>query len=624
MGGARRGPRHERVQLGRTHWAVVGLVLLALALAACSDSDSATPTPTAVPPTPTPLATTVTEIPDAPDRDSYELVRRYKGVTAPPLTNDQLFPDDEVGDARSFWVLTMSDPSFRRVDTDLRHVSEHALWYVATDNEVTDAAVERAARAFEEVVYEQTLDTFTGGVGPWGRISVVSASVPGLAGYFSSADTFPSEVYPFSNERSLVYMNSGAGVGSASYTGTLAHEFQHLVHAIADSNESTWLNEGLSELAAGLLGLPTIPFSAYLRDPEVSVVDWPENPNEALPYYAGSSLFAAYLTHRVGKENLRHLVAQPLDGVAGVDAFLDDVLPGVSFEEIYSDWLVANIVAADTGRYAYDSLSSPAVVNRKLDAPGTIEGTVNQLGSWYLNIETDSPLEVWFEGPTTSPILAERPHSGDACWWSNRGANIDSTITRAFDLTKLDRATLTYWSWYEIEEHWDHGYVAVSTNNGLSWQALEGGLSSSDDPVGTTVGPSYTGSSGGWREDSVDLSPFAGLRVLVRFEYLTDDAINSTGWCVDDIEVAEAGFIDDAESDGDWAVDGFVRITADAVPQRFILNLVGGEGDDATVTLIELDSSNKASFVVTEDSVLLVTAVAPKTTQPATFTLTAR
>jgi hypothetical protein len=545
-------------------------------------------------------------------------------VVAPLLTSEQLFPDDQVGDARSFWVLTISEPSFHRVDTELRHVSKHALWYVATGNEVTNAAVERAASAFEKVIYDQTLDTLTGGVGPRGRISVVSASIPGLAGYFSSADALPTEVYPFSNERSIVYINSDAGVGSASYTGTLAHEFQHLVHAIADSNESIWLNEGLSELAGGLLGLPILPFSAYLRNPEVSLVNWPENPSEALRNYVGSSLFAAYLTHRVGKENLRHLVAQPLDGVAGVRAFLDDVLPGVSFEEIYSDWLVANIVAADTGRYAYDALPSRAVVNRKLDAPGTIEGTVNQLGGWYLNIETDSPLEVWFEGATTSPLLAERPHSGEACWWSNRGDNIDSTLTRGFDLTTLDRPTLTYWSWYQIEEHWDHGYVAVSTNGGLSWQALEGGLSSTDDPVGTAVGPSYTGTSRGWRQDSVDLSPFAGLRVLVRFEYLTDNAINSTGWCVDDIEVTEAGFSDDAESDGDWIVDGFVRITDDAVPQRFILNLIVDEGDNATVTLVELDGSNTASFVVTEDSVLLVTAVAPKTTQPASFTLIAR
>ena len=646
MGGARRGPRHERVQLGRPGLVAISLVLWAMVLGSCSSSSTptsglvptatpeevATPTPLTPSQTPTPVAATSTPpvstpsegpIPDAPDRDSFDLARRYLGVNAVPLSSDRLYPDDAIGERRAFWVLTIAGPSFRRQEADLRYLSEHAMWYVATGGDVSNAAVQRAATAFEEDVYDQTIATFADGKQPDGRITVLTVPIPGLGGYFSSVDALPTAVYGFSNERAVVYMNSAVGMGSMSYTGTLAHEFQHLVHSLSDSNESTWVNEGLSELASRLLDLPSLPFSAYLRDPEVSVVNWPETPGEALPNYAGSSLFAAYLARRTGVENIHRLVGQELDGVPGVQAYLDETAPGLTFEDVYADWLVANLLNAEAGPYGYDSAPGQVTIGRTLDGPGTIEGTVNQLGGWYLNIETDTPLELSFEGQLTTPVLAERPHSQDACWWSNRGDNIDSTLTREFDLTGLARATLTFWSWYAIEEHWDHGYVSVSTDGGVTWRALAGAAASTDDPVGTAIGPSYTGSSGGWVKDQIDLTSFAGQAILLRFEYLTDDAINATGWCIDDLEIAELGFTDDAESDGAWVAEGFVRLRASGVPQRFLARLVTGEGDGAVVAIIEVDARNRWTLVVEKDAVLIVTAVAPKTSQPASFTLTA-
>ena len=39
----------------------------------------------------------------------------------------------------------------------------------------------------------------------------------------------------------------------------------------------------------------------------------------------------------------------------------------------------------------------------------------------------------------------------------------------------------------------------------------------------------------------MDLTPFAGGPVLVRFNYVTDESINNAGWCVDDVSVPELG-----------------------------------------------------------------------------------
>ena len=64
--------------------------------------------------------------------------------------------------------------------------------------------------------------------------------------------------------------------------------------------------------------------------------------------------------------------------------------------------------------------------------------------------------------------------------------------------------------------------------------------------MGNSFGPGYSGASDGWVEDQVDLTPYAGEEVLVRFHYVTDDAINGTGLCLDTISLPEVGFFDDA------------------------------------------------------------------------------
>ena len=70
-----------------------------------------------------------------------------------------------------------------------------------------------------------------------------------------------------------------------------------------------------------------------------------------------------------------------------------------------------------------------------------------------------------------------------------------------------------------------------------------------------------------------DLTPYAGREVLVRFEYVTDDAVNARGLCLDDFAIDEIGWADDAESDGGWEADGFARVN-NLVPEEFLVQIV--------------------------------------------------
>ena len=152
---------------------------------------------------------------------------------------------------------------------------------------------------------------------------------------------------------------------------------------------------------------------------------------------------------------------------------------------------------------------------------------------------------------------------------------------------------------------------------------LRGALSSTRDPLQTAFGPSYTGSSGGWRREQIDLSPFAGREILLRFEYVTDDAVNGAGWCIDDIAIPDAGFFDDAESDAGWTSAGFVRAGGHSVAQEFAVRLAQGAGGDAVVVPLPPGAGGRRHFSIDAPATLIVVPFAPKTTQPAVFTVEA-
>lgn len=614
------------------------LALLCTAAIACATP--ATPSPAPAPPprtatlTPTelPLAATPTvapvgpatalqNIPAAPERDSLDLAGRFLGVELTPLPDSALYPTEPVGTQRTFWAVDLRSTRMFEVAAELRHVSETALWYVSPDLRVGQDTLEETAHVFDGSILPHVVRNFGGGTAPPGRVTVLHAELPRVAGYFSGGDALPRSAYRFSNERMVLSINEPDEFGGESHLGTLAHELQHLVHWLVDPSEATWVNEGLAELAARSLGLGALPYGPYLEDPEVSLTDWPDSPRASLPNYAGGSLFSGYLASRFGLEAIHGLVAQRSDGADGVQAWLEAADLGTTFEEIYADWLVANVVSAESGRFAYADQPGTASVDRVLMGPGSTDATVHQLGAWYLRVGADGPLTVRFEGDTATPLIPAPPRSGEHYWWGNRGENIDATLTRELDLSGVTSATLRFWAWFRIEEGWDHGYVAVSADGGRSWQALVGSGSSLDDPLGTAVGPSYTGDSGGWREEMVDLSAYAGQRVLLRFEYVTDDAANGAGWCIDDISVAEVGLADDVESARNWEANGFVRVSSAGVEQRFLIRVIEGTGDGVSVTSVEPDERNSATFTAPASSVVVVTAIAPKTLVAARFRL---
>ena len=161
------------------------------------------------------------------------------------------------------------------------------------------------------------------------------------------------------------------------------------------------------------------------------------------------------------------------------------------------------------------------------------------------------------------------PYSGEWEWFGGKGDEIDTTLYRAVDLTGKTSAELSFWTWYDIEENWDYGFVQVSTDGGATWTSLPIDGTSSDIvadgyPAIFPNMPGFTGSTGGeWLYKTYDLADYLGMEILLQFRYMTDWATSLAGFFVDDIGVTADGavvFFDDVEvEDLAWVVDGWTR-----------------------------------------------------------------
>jgi bacillopeptidase F (M6 metalloprotease family) len=135
------------------------------------------------------------------------------------------------------------------------------------------------------------------------------------------------------------------------------------------------------------------------------------------------------------------------------------------------------------------------------------------------------------------------------------------------------------------------------SEDGEAWKIIPTMSCSSLNKSGNSYGCGWNDISGGWVKESVDLSFLSGKKVYLRFEYITDAAVNGEGLMLDDMEISAVNYKTDFETDdGGWDAKGFVRIQ-NKLPQSYRVTLIE-KGNSTTVTPIKLDASNKATIPV--------------------------
>jgi hypothetical protein len=516
----------------------------------------------------------------------------------------------QVGSREEFDVLDLAGPSIRTIGASVRHITEHAYFFVEDGTNVGQGTIERMGADFETIVYPTVRARFGSewnpGVDSDPRISIVHARID-AGGYFSGGDEFPAAVSRRSNEREVVYLDSGAIGGGTAYNGLLAHELQHMVHWNADSSEDSWANEGLSQVAAEDVGAGHDWLSLILSTPDTPLTFWPPYESAAV-HYAAAELFMSYLLDQYGgHQNAAALVGQKADSIRGVQAYLDGY--GVKFEDVFANWVIANYLDLDSGPYAHPSIDATTGTVQEIGS-GPGEGEVGQFATDYLRGSSGT---FTFDGAEEVSIGV--PSLDGAFWWANRGDSIDSRLTREVDLTGQTSPTLRFSAWYDIEYGWDYAYVSASTDGGATWSALRGTSTTDFDPVGASYGQAYTGSSNGWVQEEVDLSAYAGRNVLLRFEMVTDDATSLTGLAIDNIEVA--GARDTADSVDGWTSEGF-KLIERPLAQRFIVQVIRGE----QVERVPLDAANRGQVTLGGDAIIAISGATEGTAEKARYSWT--
>ena len=583
---------------------------------------------------------------EKPERDLFDLGKRYKGITGQVsrVVNAEQ-PDYALGTVQSFWVADDENNTYYQINAVLRGKSEHLYMYVEEGLDLPQAGIDKTIREFEETIFPRIRryygEEWTPGIDNDPRITVLNARIPGVGGYYSSADEFPNKVNPFSNEREMFYINVDRreyGPGTNFYLATLCHEFQHMVHWNQNATQETWLNEGASMVASVLCGYSLGDIASfYTVNADVQLTSWSDESREALRHYAAAYLFMEYFAqHYGGYEKLKTLIALPLRGQASVNAFLAEEGYDLDFYDVFANWTAANLIddeLPDDDTYYYD-VRLPRIRPQQIVREQSYDSdlTVKQFGAKYVNIRVpQGDYTLAFEGAPQVRLFPTSAPSGTHLWWGNRSDMAATSLTRAVDLKDASDPVLRFSAWYDIESDFDYAYVAVSTDGGATWTTLPGKSTTSENPNGNNLGYGFTGKSGGgdvaqWIDEEVSLADFAGKQILLRFEYVTDDALNSVGFLVDDFSIAATGFSDDAETDGDWEAQGFFR-TNGILPQYFIVQLVRYVGGLPSVERILLQDQGQMglSFALDgfgdglQQATLIISGATPVTTEVAEF-----
>ncbi len=578
--------------------------------------------------------------------DVTDAARMFMGITdIPEFYIDEDAPYD-VGDEQRFWLIdTDTNVSFE-TDMTLRYETEHVYFWIENGVVYDEDDLKELVETFENEIYPTNREFFGSefypGIDNDPHIFIIFAGGLGrsVGGLFSSSDSIHPVAQDYSNGHETFYINADNQNLSDDYTyGVLSHEFQHMIHWYLDRNETSWLNEGFSELAVLLNEQDPGYFDYYfLQNPDMQLNTWPDD-DTTTAHYGSSLLFVTYFYDRMGVDVTKALVAHTDNGLDSIDNLmieLDivDELTGevVKADELVLDWAVTNYLlddAVEDGRYDYYSYepNGSAPITTEIDECSEMDmsQTVNQYGADYIKIRCGEGQTISFSGNQLVDLLPEKAYSGDYSFWTNQGDESKMTLTRFFDFTEYEGdISFTYNIWYDIEEDYDYLYL-VTSPDGEDWEIIETPSGTDDDPSGNNYGWGYNGFSGDggeWINEKVDLSEYAGQEVYIGFLYLTDAGVNGEGALIDNVYIPEIGYEQDFENGvGDWEADGFVLVS-DQIPQSFELALIR-LGSETSVERLALSPENTVEFEMEayERVILVVVGTTRYTHQPAVYNL---
>lgn len=361
------------------------------------------------------------------------------------------------------------------------------------------------------------------------------------------------------------------------YDSTLAHEYQHNIHADAVPGDSSYMNEGCSMYAEVLCGygVSWSHVNSYLYTPDNSLTKWGDQGGiNILADYGLALLWTLYLEDNYSprKESfVTHYMEAGIPADYGINAALSYFGYPKTFDDVYYEWNLANYLhSAKKSPYTYESIdlnpeTNPEVipmsihkVKLKGKGPHTFYGsdfgsTMTILGydtgvvdlapyssDYIIFDDWDYEAILYFDGGEASEIPYGWEMVG-GMWYSGATDLMNTLITTEVfvDGANPELEIITYW---DIEDYWDFGFVQISTDGGVTWTSLANEYTTSlHDPSAyfpiVANLPGLTSWSG-FITMTFDLSDYAGMDVMLGFRYMTDWGTLYEGWYIDSVEVS--------------------------------------------------------------------------------------
>ncbi|WP_233522909.1 M6 family metallopeptidase [Peribacillus saganii] len=398
----------------------------------------------------------------------------------------------------------------------------------------------------------------------------------------------------------------------STFYGTTIHELQHLIHSDNDSDEETWLNEGMSTFSEylGGYGHDDRSINYYLDHPENSLVNWDDHRTaatgpETIADYGQVYLFTLYMHDKFGREFIRKLALNETNGMNSVTETLGASGQKLDFKEVYNRFIASLAIDSDKPGnriYDFDSINLRDLI---VDNNGTKRGiTVNYetakqfekdgIPAWggdFKQLENGDKIKgIKIDGvdflPTPWLSVTDPVDQNNKVLWGNEGDEADNSIILEADLSNKTVATLNFDNYYKIEETWDFGAVQVSTDGGTTWKSLANENTRTDVveegyPTIKENLPGFTGQSDGWEKETFDLTPYSGQKILISFRYMSDWVTTEEGWFIDNISIPEINFYDDGTSTDSFKSLDEIRGKYVEYTLTFINEKTSGKGNNA-------------------------------------------
>ena len=376
------------------------------------------------------------------------------------------------------------------------------------------------------------------------------------------------------------------------YEGVFAHEYQHLLHDDYDSDEENFVNEGLADFAAVLTGygqsmIGHLQAAADL--PENSLVLWGDQGDlEILADYGQAFLFQFYMYEQFGSEFIQAEFLNPLNGISGINSTLQAFGIDMTFGRVYHNYSVAALIDYPKfagGRYGFKGLQfkfdvgTPAEPNPEaFNTPGAPPWGTDYI--WLDPGDLKNVTKLLFNGVEYSMFPSGWTSDGNRLW-SGTGDLLDNWAI----FEAAGGGTLSFDTTWDLEDHWDFGFVQVSTDGGYTWTSLadnEGYSTYDHDPNALPKVvenlPGLTSTNAAPVNLKYDLSAYAGQNILIAFRLVTDWVTHDGGWWIDNVYV-----------DGTLISDGTNASVFKDITQILPIN------NDFTVTFVGIDPSKKGN-----------------------------